>query len=226
MDNFPWAALDRVKGYEEPEEAVAYYISGLRHEKQGDYITAIKNYDIYSQKIGRRRPEIYARALYYSGRRPESAKAYFEAARNVIILFDSIPSRHFNKGTPSYPSIIELLNVRVISYTYGIRGPFTTLEELIQFLNEEKDFLKDDEHFEDTIDYLNDIGEYQLCMDEVREKMLAVLRNKFNTIPEDVETAIQSLKNLVDLKSIMVVVTNCDTLEEVKTALRLPLSNE
>ena len=217
MDGFSWAALDRQKGYGEPEEVVAYYVSGLYYEQQGDYKRAIENYDIYSKRIGKRRPEVYARALFYSGKRQESARDYFDIVRSVMIS----PIAQYQDGTWSYEFLIPRLN-RLVSYPYGLPAPFPT-EELSQFLNEEgNSFLRSDDHFEDTISFLKGMHDHQQSVDDAKEKILAVLQTKFNSVPENVEKRIRSMTNLRDLKSLVITAESCKSLEEVGVFLRIP----
>ena len=148
-----WPVVDRAKCYGEPYDALKYYKAGIGYEQRGDYKRAIENYDIYSQKLGKRRPEVYARALYYSGKRQESARAYFEAIRDMInhwhnLGYVTIKSKDF------LPNLMH----NVIQPPHDYAGPFTTVDELFQFLNEEENaFLRKEEHFEETMNFLKNL---------------------------------------------------------------------
>ena len=215
-----WRAAGRMKGYGEPVDAVGYYSDGLGYEQQEDYKRAIENYDIYSKKIGRRRPEVYARALYYSGKRQESARDYFAVVVNVKAQCKPIDC--FKDGILDYEWVVVWLN-NVIAHPEGIPGPFTTIGELIQFLNEEENaFLRDNEQFEETINYLKGAHDYQQAIGETKEKILMILQTKFNSIPEDIEEKIRSTDwNLTTWKGLAARAASCESLEEMKKALHL-----
>ena len=142
---------------EEPPDTVQYYSIGLHYEYQGKYKEAIKNYDIYSKKLGKRKPEVYTRALYYSNKKSESARAYYDVIQQFRTWLDQktgLPRLYDGTITDEVSPHWFDFHKRIISNPYGLPEPFTTIEDLRQFLNgEENAFLRKEEHFEETMNF-------------------------------------------------------------------------